>query len=148
MLQNIHSILIGVTEEGDAEERSSALAYGSFACQRGRGSRHGPGRLVEACPDVTSPSPASPIGTSAIFRPPAYTAEATTPGLSPGRAETSLRASAMCNQRSALACGATDLGHPLRTVLRAMSARQLSPTSAMFQEFGIGGVNPSVLSTV
>jgi nucleotide-binding universal stress UspA family protein len=28
MLQNIHSILIGVTEEGDAEERSSALAYG------------------------------------------------------------------------------------------------------------------------
>lgn len=28
MLQNIRSILIGVTEEGDAEERSSALAYG------------------------------------------------------------------------------------------------------------------------
>jgi nucleotide-binding universal stress UspA family protein len=28
MLQYIHSILIGVTEEGDAEERSSALAYG------------------------------------------------------------------------------------------------------------------------
>jgi nucleotide-binding universal stress UspA family protein len=28
MLQNIHSILIGITEEGDAEERSSALAYG------------------------------------------------------------------------------------------------------------------------
>src|SRR5919112_5091075 len=28
MLQPIHSILIGVTEEGDAEERSSALAYG------------------------------------------------------------------------------------------------------------------------
>ena len=28
MLQNIHSILIGVTEEGDAEEQSSALAYG------------------------------------------------------------------------------------------------------------------------
>ena len=28
MLQNVHSILIGVTEEGDAEERSSALAYG------------------------------------------------------------------------------------------------------------------------
>src|ERR671913_2599617 len=28
MLQHIHSILIGVTEEGDADERSSALAYG------------------------------------------------------------------------------------------------------------------------
>ncbi len=28
MIQNIRSILIGVTEEGDAEERSSALAYG------------------------------------------------------------------------------------------------------------------------
>src|SRR5215218_10097230 len=28
MLRNIHSILIGLTEEGDAEERSSALAYG------------------------------------------------------------------------------------------------------------------------
>jgi nucleotide-binding universal stress UspA family protein len=28
MLQNIHSILIGITEEGEAEERSSALAYG------------------------------------------------------------------------------------------------------------------------
>ncbi|WP_457089872.1 universal stress protein [Microvirga sp. P5_D2] len=28
MLQNIRSILIGITEEGDAEERSSALAYG------------------------------------------------------------------------------------------------------------------------
>jgi len=28
MLQNIHSILIGITEEGDAQERSSALAYG------------------------------------------------------------------------------------------------------------------------
>ena len=28
MLQNVRSILIGVTEEGDAEERSSALAYG------------------------------------------------------------------------------------------------------------------------
>ena len=28
MLQNIHSILIGITEEGDPEERSSALAYG------------------------------------------------------------------------------------------------------------------------
>ncbi|MBB4038492.1 nucleotide-binding universal stress UspA family protein [Microvirga flocculans] len=28
MLQNIRSILIGVTEEGDAQERSSALAYG------------------------------------------------------------------------------------------------------------------------
>ena len=28
MLQNIRSILIGVTEEGDAEERSSALTYG------------------------------------------------------------------------------------------------------------------------
>lgn len=28
MLQNIRSILIGMTEEGDAEERSSALAYG------------------------------------------------------------------------------------------------------------------------
>lgn len=28
MLQNIKSVLIGLTEEGDAEERSSALAYG------------------------------------------------------------------------------------------------------------------------
>ncbi len=28
MLQNIQSILIGLTEEGDAEEKSSALAYG------------------------------------------------------------------------------------------------------------------------
>jgi len=28
MLQNIHSVLIGLTEEGDSEERSSALAYG------------------------------------------------------------------------------------------------------------------------
>ena len=28
MLQNIRSILIGITEEGDAEERSSALTYG------------------------------------------------------------------------------------------------------------------------
>jgi nucleotide-binding universal stress UspA family protein len=28
MLQNIRSILIGITEEGDAEERSSALPYG------------------------------------------------------------------------------------------------------------------------
>lgn len=28
VLQYIHGILIGVTEEGDAEERSSALAYG------------------------------------------------------------------------------------------------------------------------
>ena len=28
MLQNIRSILIGITEEGEAEERSSALAYG------------------------------------------------------------------------------------------------------------------------
>ena len=28
MLQNIHSILIGITEEGEAEERSSATAYG------------------------------------------------------------------------------------------------------------------------
>jgi len=28
MLQNIHSVLIGLTEEGDAEERSTALAYG------------------------------------------------------------------------------------------------------------------------
>ncbi|MBB3019604.1 nucleotide-binding universal stress UspA family protein [Microvirga lupini] len=28
MLQNIHSVLIGITEEGEAEERSSALAYG------------------------------------------------------------------------------------------------------------------------
>jgi nucleotide-binding universal stress UspA family protein len=34
MLQNIRSILIGITEEGDAEERSSALAYGlSLASQ-------------------------------------------------------------------------------------------------------------------
>lgn len=28
MLENIHSILIGLTEEGDAQERSSALPYG------------------------------------------------------------------------------------------------------------------------
>ena len=28
MLQNIRSILIGITEEGDVEERSSALTYG------------------------------------------------------------------------------------------------------------------------
>ncbi len=28
MLQNVHSILIGLTEEGDAEEQSFALAYG------------------------------------------------------------------------------------------------------------------------
>ncbi|MCG7393420.1 universal stress protein [Microvirga sp. ACRRW] len=28
MLENIHSILIGITEEGDAEEHSSALTYG------------------------------------------------------------------------------------------------------------------------
>lgn len=28
MLQNIHSVLIGLTEEGDAEERSTALAFG------------------------------------------------------------------------------------------------------------------------
>lgn len=34
MLENIRSILIGITEEGDAEERSSALAYGLALAQQ------------------------------------------------------------------------------------------------------------------
>ena len=47
MLQNIKGILIGLTEEGAAEETSTALAT-VFPGAAGERPRHGPSRVLEA----------------------------------------------------------------------------------------------------
>ena len=53
MLQNIKGILIGLTEEGDAEETSTARLR-VFPGAAGERPRHGPSRVLEASDALSS----------------------------------------------------------------------------------------------